>query len=204
MTRTPTNGVNGSTPSTPVTPEQCKGLASEYLAVIQTNHRTMRHLLLADKWQLSEEALLRLCQSCPNLEQLAFAASFPALDFLRKTLAFLPKLWALRLLVRPQSELAEKLALTDPDMHHFALATELWRPQYKNLKYIGIGENLIYKLGEVLRPAKRNPKAVGGGDNSFNALSMGMMRRITPIPASEVQHIEIWGLDTMEFDPKFP
>ncbi|KAF2654000.1 hypothetical protein K491DRAFT_717537 [Lophiostoma macrostomum CBS 122681] len=194
---------NGSAANTPVTPQQCKGVAGDFLAAIQTNHPTLRHLLLADIWQLSEDALFQLCRSCPNLEQLGFAASFPALDVLRKILALVPKLRVLRLLVRPESELAEKLASMDPEMHQFALATELWRPQYKNLRYISLGEDLHYRLGEVLRPAKR-VNGSGGGENSFNALSMGMMRRVIPVPRSEVQHIEIWGMDTMEFDPKFP
>jgi hypothetical protein len=194
---------NGSAVNTPVTPQQCKGLAGDCLAAIQMNHWSLRHLLLPDIWQLSEETLFQLCRSCPNLEQLGFAASFPALDVLRKIISVVPRLFALRLLVRPESELAEKLTSMDPEMHAFALATELWRPQYKGLKYVSLGDNLFYKLGEVLRPAKR-VNGTAGGENSFNALSMGMMRRVIPITRSQVQNIEIWGLDTMEFDPKFP
>jgi hypothetical protein len=205
-TATPSqNGVlvNG----TPVTELQCKGLGGEYLAEIQSNHRNMRHLLLSDLWVLSDDALFKLCQSCRDLEQLGFACNVPPLDSLRRTLAMTPKLWALRILARPGSEFAEKLENMDVEMHTFALATEFWRPEYKNLKYFGLGDKIIFKLGGVVYPPK--PKfgespIPPGQENSLAARRMGPIRILTRITREEVKHIEIWGMDDIEFDPAFP
>ncbi|KAF2123187.1 hypothetical protein BDV96DRAFT_562084 [Lophiotrema nucula] len=201
-TTTPT--VNGnSNNGTPISEHQCKSLAGDYLAVIQANHRTMRHLLLADRWQLSDDALYKLCQSCPNLEQLGFSSAVPPLESLREILTLVPKLWALRILIRPGSELAEKLDTMEIEMHMFALGTELWRPQYSGVKYVGLGDKYVFKLGEVMYP-KGKTSVPAGQENSMNARRMGPMRRVTRVAREDVSHIEIWGMDTTEFEAKFP
>jgi hypothetical protein len=38
----------------------------------------------------------------------------------------------------------------------------------------------------------------------MNAKRAGPMRRIEVLDRDKVKWIEIWGLDTTEFDPKFP
>jgi hypothetical protein len=195
---------NGTKPNdTPFTEFKCKGLAAEYLAVIQSNHRTMRHLLLPDHWQLSDNAIFKLCQSCPDLEQIGFASAVPPLESLAQILGLVPKVWALRLLIRPGSDLAEKLDSMDLDLHSFAMAHEFWKPEYKNLKYVGFGSRLIFKLGAVTYPAlkAKNGTILSGQDNNPR---MRPYRQITRLTEDDVKHIEIWGLDTAEFDPKFP
>ena len=131
-TMTP-GGLPSGTTSASGTPNiaehRCRNIGSDYLAVIQTNHRTMRHLLLSDRWQLSDDAFFRLCQSCPNLEQLGFSCTVPPLESLRQVVSLMPKLWAMRLLMRSSSE----MHAVDPEMHVFAIATEFWRPEYTNL-----------------------------------------------------------------------
>lgn len=198
-----TNGASGSATGTPkITEHQCKNLASDYLAVIQSNHRTMRHLLLADVWQLSETTLFKICQTCPQLEQLGFASAIPPLESLRQILALVPNLWALRFLIRPGSELAEKIAGMDADMHQFVLATELWRPEHARLKYIGMGD-MVWRLGETVWP--KGKKAVPEGqENSMNARRAGPVRRIERVELESVKWIEIWGMDSVEFETKFP
>jgi hypothetical protein len=183
-----------------MTEQRCRTTGSDYLAVIQTNHRTMRHLLLSDYWQLSEDALFRLCQFCPDLEQLGFSCLVPPLESLRQILALVPKLWAMRLLIRPGSE----FDMMDPDVHVFAIATEFWRPEYKNLKYISMGDDLIFKLGGVYYPPKGKEKATEGNENSFNAKKAGPIRRVQVVSRESVRHVEIWGMDTAEFDPECP
>ncbi|ORX99422.1 hypothetical protein BCR34DRAFT_127018 [Clohesyomyces aquaticus] len=202
---TPSNGGFSGNGTPVITEHQCKGLAADYLAVIQSNHKTMRHLLLPDVWQLSDDALLKLCQTCPDLEQLAFTCSIPPLGFLRQCISHTPKLWALRILIRPASELADKMDSMEIEMHEFALATELWKPEYKNLRYVGIGEKLVFKLGGVVFPPKSRQASVPDGqENSMNARRMGPMRTLRRVEREEVGHVEIWGLDTTEFEPKFP
>jgi hypothetical protein len=177
---------------------RCRNIGSEYLAVIQTNHRTMRHLLLSDRWQLSDDALFRVCQSCPDLEQLGFSCSVPPLESMRQVVSMMPKLWAMRLLIRPGSD----FHAVDPEMHVFAIATEFWRPEYKNLRYIGMGEDLVFKLGGVYFPPKGKGRVEEG--NSMNAKRAGPIRRVEVVSRESVRHVEIWGMDSTEFDPEFP
>ncbi|KAH5344333.1 hypothetical protein HBI49_222860 [Parastagonospora nodorum] len=198
-----TNGnTNAFAPT--ITDNQCRSIGGEYLAVIQSNHRTMRHLLLSDRWVVSDSALYKLCQSCPDLEQLGFRCSVPPLESLRQIMTLVPKLWALRMLVRPGTEFADMVASLDPEMHAFVMATEFWRPEYRNLKYIGLGDKLVYKLGGVVFPPKNAANVPEGRENSINARSAGPMRRMTIVGKEELDKIEIWGLDTDEFDPKYP
>lgn len=195
-------GNNVSAQGMAVSEHQCKGMASDFLAVIQSNHRTMRHMLLSDHWQLSDNALFKLCQSCPDLEQLGFACAVPPLDSLRQCISLVPKLWAIRFLIRPGSELAEKMESIE-EMQQFLLGTEFWKPEYKNLKYLGFGDHLVYRLGEVTYP----PKSIGqtpGLEGSMNGRITGPYRELIKLDRKDVQHVEIWGMDSGEFDPKFP
>ncbi|EOA84475.1 uncharacterized protein SETTUDRAFT_132500 [Exserohilum turcica Et28A] len=202
MTPSVSNG-SGSANGTPkLAHEQlCRSVASDYLAAIQTNHRTVRHLLLSDCWILSDDAIFRLCQLCPNLEQLGFASSVPALESLRQVFALVPKLWVVRFLMRRGGEACEKFDLLEPEMHAFAMATELWRPEYKNIKYVGFGHDIIYKLGDVYFPPKSKVPQPDAPDNSLNARRAGPIRKFQIVSRESVQHIEIWGMDTIEFDP---
>jgi hypothetical protein len=195
-----TSAYNTPTPSE----NQCRGLAGEYLAAIQSHHKTMRHLLLTDHWVISDDALYKLCHACPDLEQLGFRCSVPPLESLRQIVTLVPKLWAIRMLVRPGTEFGDMVASMDADMHAFVMATEFWRPEYRNVKYIGLGDKLVYRLGGVVFPPKNAPPIPEGQENSMNAKRAGPMRRIEVVSRESVKWIEIWGLDTTEFDPKFP
>ena len=195
---------NTSTASTPnINDHHCRGVGGDFLAVIQSNHRGMRHLLLSDLWQLTDDAVYRPCQSLPNLEQLGFSCSIPALEGLRKIVSLVPKLWAIRMLVRPGTELADKIDATE-DFHAFAIATEFWRPEYKNVKYVGLGERLVYKLGGIIFPPKGGSEIPNGGENSMNAKRSGPVRHIEKVNRESVKWIEIWGMDTIEFEVAFP
>lgn len=81
---------------------------SSYLKTIMMNHgTTLRHLLLCSKWTLSASDVVRLVQSCPNLEQLALATDFSAMKSLGLLVPFLRRLAALRLLIPPNSPAAQ-------------------------------------------------------------------------------------------------
>ena len=236
-THTPSGSGNTPFDTTPLSELQCRGLAGDYLAAIQSNHRTMRHLLLSDHWQLSAETIFKLCQSCPDLEQLAFSSNVPPLDSLHEILKLVPKLWAIRILIRHTSELAETMNSMDAEMHEFALSMELWKPAYRNLRYLSMGDGFIYRLGEVRFPAGIGAGAGGrdgvggrggGGrgrdardaarterereklmqafmhEKSMSARRFGPMRVMKRVTLEEVRWIEIWGMDSSEFDSKFP
>lgn len=204
-----TNGTTSAVGTPNISEHQCRGVGGEFLAAVQANHRGMRHLLLSDLWQLTDDALYKVCQTLPHLEQLGFSCAVPPLESLRQIMTLVPKLWAIRVLVRPGTELADKVDATE-EMHAFAVATELWRPEYLNLKYIGMGDRLVYKLGGVLFPpkgpgrGKPGAEVPAGQENSFNARRAGPIRHIEKVSRESVKWIEIWGLDTTEFDVKFP
>lgn len=206
---TMTPGFNGvtSASSTPkhTNDQRCRSIGSEFIAAIQTNHNhSIRHLLLSDRWVLSDDALFRLCQTCPNLEQLGVAFSVPPLESLRQVFTLVPKLWAVRFLFRLSPDISEVTdESTVAEMHAFAIATEFWKPEYKNLKYIGYGDNIVLKLGDVYFPSKKEP-IPNGQDNSMNARRAGPIRKVEVVKREDVSHIEIWGMDTTEFDPAHP
>ncbi|KAF7573800.1 hypothetical protein PtrM4_087050 [Pyrenophora tritici-repentis] len=202
---TTTPGAPASANGTPITitDRVCRDLGSEYIAAIQSSHGTLRHLLLSDLWNLSDEALLQLVKSLPELEQFGYACAVPPLDSLRKIMTALPKLRAIRLLIRPGHEVGNKADMNDPELHIFVMATEFWKPEYKNLQYIGVGDNLVFKLGGVYFPPKKDG-VTNGNENSMFAKRAGPVRRVEQVTRESVRHVEIWGLDTTEFDPAFP
>lgn len=189
------------TPS--VSEHQCRGVGGDFLATVQSHHRGMRHLLLSDLWQLTDDALYKICQTLPNLEQLGFSCSVPPLESLRQIMSLVPNLWAIRILLRTGTELADKIDSTE-DMHAFAIATEFWRPEYKNVRYIGLGERLVYKLGKVTFPQKGSPELSKHQENSMNAKRAGPVRHIEKVSRDSVKWIEIWGMDSTEFEVAFP
>lgn len=204
-TSTPTPAGTGSTYNTPtITEQQCRSIAGEYLAMLQSHSFTMKHLLLKDHWTLSDDALLKLCQSMPHLEQLGVATAVPPLTSLRSVMKHVPNLWAIRMLITPGSEIAAHIESMDLEMHAFVLATEMWRPEYKNVRYVGLGDKLVCKLGRVIMPGKNTPSIPEGQENSLNAKRAGPMRQIEIVSRESVSWIEIWGLDSMKFDPSFP
>ncbi|KAF2643718.1 hypothetical protein P280DRAFT_487666 [Massarina eburnea CBS 473.64] len=196
------SGSAAATNGTPITESQCKSLAGEYLAVIQSNHRTMRYLLLSDRWQLSPSALFKLCQSCPNLEQLGFACNIPPLESLRQIIALCPKLWAIRLLVQPGSPLAEQVESLDSEIHQFMFTRELWRPEYLRIKYFGLGD-VVFKLGGVITGQLPAGAADGEGEKEINGKKLGPLRRMERVDRSALEGVEIWGMDNVEFEAKF-
>ncbi|KAH6625206.1 hypothetical protein C7974DRAFT_395641 [Boeremia exigua] len=197
-----TNG-NTSAAGTPnISEHLCRGIGGDFLAVIGSNHRSLRHLLLSDLWQLTHDALYKTCQTLPNLEQFGFSSGFPSIDSLRQIMSLVPKLWAIRLLVRPGSELADKIDATE-DMHAFAIATEMWRPEYKNVKFVGIGNRLVYKLGKVISSPKGTFDISKSPENSMNAKRAGPVRHIERVSRESVKWISIWGMDTADFEVAF-
>jgi hypothetical protein len=162
-------------------------LASDYLAAIQTHHgRTIRHLLLSDRWTLSADVIRQLVQHCPNLEQFGVAFREPSPEMMRTIVACAPKLFAMRMLVRPGSELCEKFESVEIEMHQVAMGQEYWRPEYKNLKYVGIGD-LVFQLGATVNMGQKRLKP--GGDVRY-------MRVIKEVGREAVKDIEIWERDS--------
>ncbi|KAI4942942.1 hypothetical protein J4E86_009889 [Alternaria arbusti] len=137
-------------------------------------------------------------------DQRCRSIGMPPLESLRQVFALVPKLWAVRFLFRPSSDTSEApYQITDAEMHAFAIGTEFWRPEYKNVKYVGYGDSIVLKLGDVYYPSNKE-STPNTQDNSMNAKRAGPIRKVTVVRREDVNHIEIWGKDTTEFDPLNP
>ncbi|CAI6332620.1 unnamed protein product [Periconia digitata] len=186
-----------ATNSPKITEHQCRSIASDYLAVIQSNHTTMRHLLLSDRWSLSASAIQRICQACPNLEQLGIACDPNPHETLRLVIKCCPKLFALRLLFRRDSDSMENsIDDVDDDVQKFMLSSELWRPEYKNLKYLGVA-HYVWKIGSAIMPRK-TVQAPNG-----EMQKVGPFRSIELADRKAVEGVEIWSMDSTAFVAKF-
>ena len=179
---------SSSSSSTNCLQQEAVSLASDYLAAIQSHHRTMRHLLLSDQWILNCDVVLQLLQNCPKLEQLGVAIGVPELSSIRDIIPFAPHLFALRILVRPSSELWEKIESMDDEMHAFVISQELWKPEYKNLKWLGMAD-LVFELGTVVSMGKKRVKPDG---------EPRLMRIVKQVPREMVKDIEIWSMDSLD------
>ncbi|KAI4674860.1 uncharacterized protein J4E84_010301 [Alternaria hordeiaustralica] len=137
-------------------------------------------------------------------ESAVMLGKFKGMERLYIVFALVPKLWAVRFLFRPSSDTSEApYQIQDAEMHAFAIGTEFWRPEYKNVKYVGYGDSIVLKLGDVYYPSNKD-STPSSHDNSLNAKRAGPIRKVTVVKREDVNHIEIWGKDTTEFDPLNP
>lgn len=185
---------SGSTPSEPspfpFTPEETdehrsavSSLVTPYLDVITLHHgSSMRKLLLGKQWALSQEQLSDVIRCCPNLEQFGFALNTSNHDFVRLLAPFLKHLKALRVL--HNSHLEEQLRLITHEERMFRMGFDVARHADPPIHYIGLGEDVVYRIGKEYEVALEDGKRV-------------KRRHVTMIPPSEVQHLEIWGLDNL-------
>ena len=176
-----------STPSTPID-QTAISLGKEYLDVVCKNHgSTLRHLLFKPQWRLSSEDLARLVRCCPNLEQLGIGVEVAGLDTLCLLIPFLPKLSVLRILDDPNNAaFAEALKSCDDAPRENEMGRELAKAEYKQLRWLGLGDLIFQIKGLVMQDEK--------GQNGERIA----MREIKRSNREDVQYIEIWGMDSLE------
>ena len=119
----------------------------------------------------------------------------------------MPRVWALRLLVAQGSAWQALIDAMDPEVQRFTFATEMWRPEYDRIRYVGIG-NKAYRLGGVVWPkGKEKAGAEGEGGEvrptTVGDLTRGPFRRMESVEPGELAWIEIWGMDSREFVARF-
>jgi hypothetical protein len=187
-----TNGVSvPASPDTPLTPrntdvpKQLISIGSEYLAAISSRHgRTLKKLLLSDRWSLSTPVLKNLLLECPQLEQLGVAMErdFSPLDDLQEVS---PNLKALRVLLKHDSDLLAMMKDVDIDTHCFGIGARTKGPEFDKFKWFGVAD-LYFHLGDVRQV--RDPKS---GE-------LRPVRVVTPVTWDVIKEVEIWGEDTLE------
>lgn len=197
------NGINGVSPqnsvafpnspvsstNSPSSDAAVISLKDEYLdAVIKHHGSTLRHLLLTPCWRLNSDEIAFIVRHCPNLEQLGIGVEFCDFPNLRLLVPFLPKLTAFRILDNPDdSAFSEKMkALDEIGGHEEKLSTATQSSDW-SIKWMGLGD-LLFEIGELeehVVESEQGPLKVS-------------KRRVWKRPLSAAQHVEIFGLDSLE------
>jgi hypothetical protein len=195
----PANGsrsdtVDGS-PATPMTESntlqsprldryECVSIASDYLAAIQHHHgASLRCLLLPRSWLLDAQVIKKLVIACPNIEQLGLAVKDIHPEQLSIFFAHAPNIFAFRSLNIMSREAAERFTALEQHISALFIGKSLWRPEYKNLKYMEFGPHIIYQCGPVVQDPR------GNGE---------LARVVEKISIDAVKHINIWSMATQE------
>ena len=186
------NGVSApASPNTPLTPvnsdlpKQLISIGSEYLAAISSRHgKTLKKLLLSDRWSLSATVLKNLLIECPHVEQLGVAVDkdFSPLDDLQEVS---PNLKALRILIRHDSPLWQTMKDIDVETHCFGIGMNTAKPEFDNFKWFGMGD-LYFHLGDIRQV--KDPKSG----------AWRPVRVVTPVDWDTIRQVEIWGEDTLD------
>lgn len=185
----------GNGPDTPMSRESAT-IAGDYLAAI-TRHlgKTLRHLLLSDQWLLGGEVLVQLGRACPHLEQLGVALEEKNPENMRQLLKFLPRLWALRILIRATTQELELMQSISGNLHEQVISFELRRKEWNGLKYLGIGD-MVFECGGVREvPGASTPKSPA---DPTTGEELGVRRIVKKVDRSEVKDVEIWKMDTLD------
>lgn len=176
-------------PKTKEASQESIQVAADYLAAISSHHgHSMRRLLLSDQWRLGHDVVSQLLTACPNLEQLGLAVEGNGPAQLRSFFPLMPKLYAIRILVGQEDSHMEQLLAFDNGIHETMLGYELWRPEYRNLRYLGLGD-LVFECGKI-----------GHNDNAAeeNGAKHRLTRQIKRVSRDQVKNIEIWGMDSLD------
>lgn len=190
-----TNGENHDSPaessvSSPVrtafTSSESVSLAADYLASLTERHgATLRILLLAEQWQLSEPTLIGLLRACPSLEQLGVGLDDMRLTCLRRILPESPKLRVLRLIHMKSDVL---WSLQSEQGHLLGWKIEFTKKAYLPLEVFGVGNK-----GFALGPVVEEPYI-----DKEKGVHEPLTRIITRISEKNLQHIPLFRMDTME------
>ncbi|EOD44209.1 hypothetical protein UCRNP2_9086 [Neofusicoccum parvum UCRNP2] len=189
----PGTGSNG--PDTPMSRESAT-IAGDYLAAI-TRHlgKTLKHLLLSDQWLLGGDVLVQLGRACPHLEQLGVALEEKNPENMRQVLRSLPRLWALRILIRATTQELELMQSISGNLHEQVISFELRRREWDRLKYLGIGD-MVFQCGGVREvPGAGTPKSPM---DPTTGEELGVRRIVKKVDREAVNHVEIWKMDCLE------
>lgn len=176
-------------PASPVTPEHSPAehevvtLGREYLYALTRKHGpTLNHLLLCDRWALTHDEVSDLVKHCTNLEQLAIGLDRPGYDVFSILLQSVPRLVAVRLLAT--DTFRERTKSTTKEQRLGELQKAFMTSDVGALRYVDTGDE-IYKVGGL--------KRIVDDDGAVD-----LIREFIRIQPEEVQHLAIWGLDTLD------
>lgn len=168
--------------SKPISSSECITLVVKY------HNISLRHLLLAEDWLLSNDDLSALVHACPNLEQLALAMDHIDQHRLQLILHSLPKLYALRLLTpRDGDSSCDKSRDADKGSLAKMIDTVIRSGNCENLKWVALGPHVFGRV-----EAKRDGEGSLVNGHAESTTVFG------PFPAESVEEIDIWRMDSLE------
>ncbi|KAF2718100.1 hypothetical protein K431DRAFT_322657 [Polychaeton citri CBS 116435] len=165
--------------------ESVVSLGKDYLYALTRNHgTTMKHMLLKHQWALSIEDLGDIIRYCPNLEQLGVSLSLDTSGVLKLLMPFLTQLKSVRIL---ENEWLSEWRRTFGQQGMMEMMSyDLLRMGETKIKHISVGD-VVYEITKGEMPLNRNGETVMG-------------RELIEVDRKEVQHIEIWGMDSLDID----
>lgn len=185
LNSTPSGSSNHSVQNFAAPHNDWVSIASSYVAAIQTNHsHSLKALLLCDRWLFNLEVVCNLLGMCPNLRQFGTAMSNFEPENLSEIVKAAPKLFALRIIFPPNSELLEIMQSIEMSIYEQLLGHALAGEQFQNLHFFGVG-NYIFELGDSARSPfqgtceKKKP-----------------FRMLRTVNSDKVRDIGIWRYDT--------
>jgi len=183
-----------ATPITPMSMQEVAATASEFIANITHSHGgTMRKLLLSERWQLNESSAVHLAKSCPKLEQIGLALDDRGFDILRAMVTHAPNLVAIRVLVERESEFWDRVQGMEDEMHVLPLRLELGRPQYRNVRWIGLADR-YFEVGGLVE----NEMEWEGTEWEAVGAKPRYVREVRAVEWERIKGVEVWGMDTQE------
>ena len=189
VSQTPFPNSPASSTNSPINDSGLPGLKDEYLNAITKNHgKTLRHLLLMPHWRLSSDDIALIVRHCPNLEQLGVGVEFNNFLNMRLLVPFLSKLTALRVLDNPDdTAFSQKMKELDDSRRHEEKIGNDPKGAEWILRWMGLGD-LLFEIG---RPRDSMSADEGNEENRYR-------RPVWKRPLSAANHIEIFGLDSLD------
>ena len=186
---------------------------------------TLKHLILPARWTLNSSLTARLIRSCPNLTQLAAAIECigtSQAEMLRLLVPFLTDLWAIRVLASNDHDISGEDFTPGPEepgnffaladcVHEEKMASSLTeqsgspngnRSEFMKLRYIGLGRR-VWEVGPVVQEEVDESTDADQGLEEYDEESgtkprVTYTRNIKRIEEKDVQHVEIWKMDSLD------
>lgn len=165
-------------------------------SIMSSHGRTLKHLILPDRWPLPNNLVARLFNACPNITQLALALDYKdSFAGMRMLLPFLRKIRAVRVLMpavgldgRENAKRFECMVSAEDEEHAEHIERELVGVDFPNLRYVGIGWK-VWEIGGTYEKMVVNEEGQE---------EMALRRRSKRIGQDEVRDVEIWKMDSLE------
>ena len=164
--------------------------------IISNHGSTLKHLILPDRWPMSNAMVGRLFRNCPNITQLALAPEIASFSGMRMLLPFLKQIRAVRLLIPTTGDIAQQqkfasLVEEEDDVHEEHIGRET-AEDFPNLRYMGLGWK-VWELGGHFEKVFKVKNEDGVDEERVSRT-----RRCKRVDRGVVRDVEIWKMDSLD------